>query len=237
MKAKPVQPSTLGLRNVKLLRGLPAERLERLASSCRWWHVAPGEQIVKRNSLDTEVHFVVSGRVRVTTFSAGGKRVTFRDEEAGEMFGDIAAIDGKPRSADVLALETVLVASLGSTAFLELVAGEQVVCERVLQRLANLVRLLSDRVIELSTLGVQNRIHAELLRLARQSGATGVQARIDPAPKHADVAGQVSTYREQVTRELSSLARHGLLARDGTALVLLDVPRLERMVDEVRTAT
>jgi CRP/FNR family cyclic AMP-dependent transcriptional regulator len=235
MKATPVQPSTLGLRKLKLLHGLPPERLERIASSCRWWHAAAGEKIVARNSLGTEVHFIVSGRVRVTTFSAGGKQVTFRDEEAGEMFGDIAAFDGKPRSADVLALESVLVASMTSSAFLDLVATEQVVRERVLQRLANLVRLLSDRVIELSTLGVQNRIHAELLRLGRQSGSAGVQARIDPAPKHAEVASQVSTNREQVTRELSSLSRQGLVAREGTALVLLDVARLERMVHEVRT--
>jgi CRP/FNR family transcriptional regulator, cyclic AMP receptor protein len=226
----------LGLRKVKLLHGLPTERLERIAATCRWWHVAAGDQIVTRNSPDTDVHFIVSGRVRVVNTFAGGKRVTFRDEEAGEMFGDIAALDGKPRSADVVALEVVLVASLTSAAFLDLVDTEKVVRERVMLRLANLVRLLSDRVIELSTLGVQNRIHAELLRLARQSGAVGSQARIDPAPKHADVASQVSTYREQVTRELSLLARQGLLARDGTALVLLDVPRLELMVHEVRIA-
>ena len=232
-----MQASTLGLRNVKLLVGLSAERLEWVAASCRWWPVAADQKIVTRNSLDTEVHFIVSGRVRVTTFSAGGKRVTFRDEDAGEMFGDIAALDGKPRSADVVALESVLVASMQSAVFLELVATEQIVRERVLRRLANLVRLLSDRVIELSTLGVQNRIHAELLRLARQTGASGTQASIDPAPKHLDVASQVSTNREQVTRELSLLVRQGLLARDGRALVLLDVPRLERMVHEVRNST
>jgi CRP/FNR family transcriptional regulator, cyclic AMP receptor protein len=236
MKAMPtVQASTLGLRHVKLLHGLPAERLELIASRCRWRNVPAGEPIVARNSLDCDVHFVVSGRVRVTTFSAGGRQVTFRDEDAGEMFGDIAALDGKPRSADVVALDSVLVASMTSEVFRDLIAHEDVVRERVLQRLSNLVRLLSERVIELSTLGVQNRIHAELLRLARESGAIGRQARIQPAPKHADVASQVSTYREQVTRELSALARQGLLAKEGNALILLDVPRLQRMVDEVRT--
>jgi CRP/FNR family transcriptional regulator, cyclic AMP receptor protein len=235
MKTTPIQASTLGLRNVKLLQGLPPERLEQIASACKWRNIPAGQSIVARNSLDGDVHFVVSGRFRVTTFSAGGRQVTFRDEEAGEMLGDIAAIDGKPRSADVVALDSVLVASMSSEAFRELIAMEDLVRERVLQRLANLVRLLSVRVIELSTLGVQNRIHAELLRLARESGAVGKQARIQPAPKHADVAGQVSTYREQVTRELSALARQGLLAKEGGALVLLDVPRLQRMVDEVRT--
>jgi len=230
-----LQPSSLGLRNAELLHGLSQERLDSLAAQCAWRTVQPGQVIFARNSRDRDVHFVVGGRVRITTFSAGGRQVTFRDEEPGEMFGDLAAIDGKPRSADVLALDTVLVASLTPEAFRELIASEPMVRERVLQRLADLVRLLSERVIDLSTLGVQNRIHAELLRLARHSGASGNQARLDPAPKHADIASQVSTYREQVTRELSALARQGLVAKEGSALVLLDLARLERMVAEVRT--
>lgn len=219
---------------VHLLQGLSQERLESLAAQCQWRRVEPGQGIVARNSPDRDVHFVVSGRVRVTTFSAGGRQVTFRDEDAGEMFGDLAAIDAKPRSADVLALDSVLVASLTPEAFRELIAAEPLVRERVLQRLAGLVRLLSERVIELSTLGVQNRIHAELLRLARQSGQEGNRIRIDPAPKHADIASQVSTYREQVTREFSALTKQGLLEKDGTGIVLTDVARLERMVEEVR---
>lgn len=220
---------------MRILQGLSQQRLEILAAQCGWRTVEPGHLIVARNGHDRDVHFVVSGRVRVTSFSAGGKQVTFRDEEAGEMFGDLAAIDGQPRSADVLALDNVLVASLSPEHFRALIAAEELVRERVLQRLAGLVRLLSERVIDLSTLGVQNRIHAELLRLARASGGSGAQARIDPAPKHADIASQVSTYREQVTRELSLLTRQGLLAKDGNALVLLDVPKLERMVEEVRS--
>ena len=229
-----VQPSTFGLKKVQLLQGLSQERLEILAHQCNWRRVEPGQVIVARNSPDRDVHFVVSGRVRVTSFSAGGRQVTFRDEEAGDMIGDLAALDGQPRSADVLALEDVLVASLTPEHFRALIASEPLVRERVLQRLAGLVRMLSQRVIDLSTLGVQNRIHAELLRLARLHGAEGNRVRLEPAPKHADIASQVSTYREQVTRELSALTKQGLLRKDGAALVLTDVARLARIVEEVR---
>jgi CRP/FNR family cyclic AMP-dependent transcriptional regulator len=229
-----VQASTIGLRKVKLLEGLTGERLAILAAQCTWRQVEAGQLIVARNSPERDVHFVVSGRVRVTSFSAGGRQVTFRDEPPGEMFGDLAAIDARPRSADVVALDSALVASLSPEAFRELIAAEPLVRERVLQRLAGLVRLLSERVIELSTLGVQNRIHAELLRLARLTGEGGKRVRLDPGPKHADIASQVSTYREQVTREISALVKQGLAQKDGGALVLLDVPRLERMVEEVR---
>jgi CRP-like cAMP-binding protein len=107
-------------------------------------------------------------------------------------------------------------------------------------RLASLVRQLSERVIDLSTLGVQNRLHAELLRLARAAnaslpqGADANQARLDPAPKHAALASQISTNREQVTRELNVLVRSGVLRKDGKALVVADVARLEAMVSQVR---
>ena len=62
-------------------------------------------------------------------------------------------------------------------------------------------------------------------------------ARIEPGPKHADIASQVSTYREQVTRELSALARAGILGKDGGVLVVRDVKRLEKMVEDVRAGT
>lgn len=230
-----VQPSTLGLRSVKLLQGLPPERLEAIAARCRWRTVPAGHFIVARNAPDRDVHLVVHGRVRVTTYAAGGRQVTFRDEDAGEIFGDLAAIDGQPRSADVLALESVLVASLSPEAFLQLIAEEELVRERVLRRLAQLVRSLSDRLLDLSTMCVPDRITAELLRMAHQNGVDGNRARLAPAPKHADLAGQVSTYREQVTREISTLVRQGLVKKDGGALVLTDVGKLERMVQEVRS--
>jgi CRP-like cAMP-binding protein len=81
---------------------------------------------------------------------------------------------------------------------------------------------------------VQNRIHGELLRLARQAGISDNRAILDPAPRHADIASQVSTYREQVTRELSALAKTGLLHKDQRRLVVRDVRALEALVYQVR---
>lgn len=228
--AKETQPSSLGLRSIRLLEGLSAERLEALAKQCAWRRYEPGQRIISRDAPDRDVHLLVAGTVRVTTYSAAGRQVTFRDERAGALFGDMAAIDEGRRSADVVALGGVLVASMAPAVFRGLLRDEPQVAERILRRLAGMVRRLSQRVIDLSTLGVQNRIHSELLRLARAAGIVGNCARIDPAPKHADLASQVSTYREQVTRELSALARRGLVEKQGGALVVRDVKRLEKMV-------
>ena len=225
--------ATLGLRRVPLLDGLSEDALQSLARDCAWRNLGAGETLIARNAPDRGVHFVVSGRVRVTMYSPSGRQVTFRDLVAGQFLGEIAALDGRPRSADAVAVESTLVASLTPEAFTRLRQQQPIVGERLLVHLATLVRGLSDRVIEVSTLGVQNRIHAELLRMARSGGVRDNRSRIEPAPRHADLASQVSTYREQVTRELSMLARDGLVAKDGRALVVLDVARLERLVAEV----
>ena len=226
--------SSLALRRIALLEGLSDPCLDRLAQQCLWQSVAAGKPLLLRAEHQGEVFLLVSGRVRVTTYSANGRQVTFRDSEAGEHFGYIAAIDGGPRSADVVTLEPCVVASLDRAAFLALLREEPLVAERVMQRLAALVRQLSERVIDLSTLGVQNRLHAELLRLARAAGIDGNQARLEPAPRHAALASQISTNREQVTRELNALVRSGVLRKDGRALVVADAGRLERMVAQVR---
>jgi hypothetical protein len=81
---------------------------------------------------------------------------------------------------------------------------------------------------------VQERVYGELLRLAKQAGVAGNAARIDPAPRHSDLASKISTYREQVTRELSAMAKQGLLQRCDRALVIPDIARLEKIVAGVR---
>jgi CRP-like cAMP-binding protein len=230
----PAQPSTIGLRSVEILEGLPEERLQSLAPQCTWRRYDPGQLIVSRSSISREVHLIVSGTVRITVYSAAGRQVTFNEERSGATFGEVAAIDGHPRTADAIAMESVLVASMPPGVFKQLIRDEPVVLERVLLRLTALIRRMSDRVIDLSTLGVQNRVHAEVLRLAREAGVERNSARIDPAPKHADIASRVSTYREQVTRELSVLTKSGILSKGAGALLVLDVERLEQMVKEVR---
>ncbi len=233
-RATPAEPSLLGLRQISLLKELPATALEQLGRDCRWRRYLPGQQVISRDAADRDVYLIVTGMVRATAFSAAGRQVTYRDIAAGEWFGDFSAIDGYARSADIVAAKETLVAAMSPAVFRQLLHAHPPVCDHMLLRLVTSVRELTERVFEFSTLGVQNRVHAELLRLARQSGVTKNRARIEPAPKHADIAAQVSTYREQVTREISRMVKQGLMSRDGHALVVQDVARLEGLVAAVR---
>jgi len=227
-------PSLIGLRAIRLFDGLPEAVVAEVAARCTWRHCRRGEYVISREMPDRDVLFIVAGRVQVQAFSSAGRQVTYRDIEAGGWVGDLAAIDGRPRSADIKALTDALVAALSPDDFLDLLARHPEINRRLLLRLAGFVRDLSDRVFDLSTLGVANRVHAEVLRLAREAGVADNQACIAPMPTHTEIASRVSTYREQVTRELSALQRLGLLRRESNRVIVTDVERLERMVREVR---
>ena len=80
---------------------------------------------------------------------------------------------------------------------------------------------------------MKNRIHAELLRLAREQEPSDNRADISPVPTHADIASRVSTHREAVTRELNGLIQSGLLAKKKRTLTVTDLLRLTKMVVDV----
>ncbi|TFY97467.1 Crp/Fnr family transcriptional regulator [Ramlibacter rhizophilus] len=224
-----MEPSSLGLRRIDLLQGLSVQRLNEISKQCAWRNYRAGQRLVSREAADRDLHMIVAGTVRVTSYSAAGRETSFRDLEAGTSYGELSALDGCPRSVDVVAIDSALIASLSPADFKALLREEWVVNERVLLRLTDLVRRLTDRVLDLSTLTVQQRICRELLRLAAKDHEGGAVGRIDPAPKHAELASLVSTYREQITREISALVKMGVLSKDGNALVVNDVVRLERI--------
>lgn len=157
--AHPTQPSSFALRGITLFEGLGTASLDRIAADCEWRPLQARQPVFNRCSTGSDVFFLVSGRVRITTYSPGGREVSFRDYGPGEHFGDLAAIDGQARSTDVVTLESSLLASLSRQDFLALLAREPAIALRMMEGLAGLVRRLTDRVMELSTLGVPTRLH------------------------------------------------------------------------------
>jgi CRP/FNR family transcriptional regulator, cyclic AMP receptor protein len=225
------------LHELELLKTASSAALLELARQCAWRTYKPGQQVISRESKDRHVYFIVRGKVRVSVYSAAGREVAFRDVGAGKCFGELSAIDGLPRSANVEAIEESIIASLPPQVFWKLLKTEPAVTANVVRLLTATIRSLSDRLFELSTLGIQNRVHAEILRLAKEAGVHDGAASIDSAPRHVDIASRISANREQVTKELSAMTRQKLIEKRGRALVVPDVPRLERVVAELRRST
>lgn len=221
------------LEQIEIFKGLEPREIERLSQRVNWRNYKAHQQIIGHQEISNEVYFMVSGTVRVILFSSAGKEVAFRDISAGECFGEFAAIDGAPRSANVIALTDVMIGSVPAESFCSILQEYPAASMALLTYLTRLVRSLSERIFEFSTLAVKNRIHSELMRLARDHIEDNNTARLAPAPTHADIASRISTHREAVTRELNELTKSGLLKRDGRTLIVTDVTELERMIHEV----
>jgi len=223
------------LADIPFLEPLSESSRAALEQRARWVRYGVNDTIIDRESESRDVFFVVEGRVRVVNFSISGREISFDEMEPGGVFGELAAIDGMPRSAAVVALTNTLVASISPDTFLNLLRDHPDLAIGVMQELTKIVRTSTERIMDLSTLGALNRVHSEILREARAHAEDGANtARISPIPVHADIAARVSTTRETVARVLSDLTKQGLVKREKDALAILDLERLEDLVEEVR---
>jgi CRP-like cAMP-binding protein len=207
---------------------------DREALTARWSirKFADGETILAHDEDSSDVFFVLDGRARATVFSEDGRTVAYRDIETGGIFGELSAIDGRARSATVVALDKVSAARLPQKVFRELVESRPTFAWALLNHLSRQVRRLSERVYEFSTLAVRDRLIRELLRLAEGGGREGDTVLIAPAPTHFELSAKISTHREAVSREMSALAKKGLVEKRAGSLVLLDLDSLRELADE-----
>jgi CRP/FNR family cyclic AMP-dependent transcriptional regulator len=222
------------LHGIDLLQGLDDGALEATARDCGWKAYGAHEQIIDRQSETKDVFFVVEGKVRVVNYSVSGREITLDDIEPGGHFGELAAIDGAPRSASVMALTPCRLAVMSQDRCLDLVQSSPGIAIRVMRGLAAIVRNSTERIMDLSTLAANNRVQADLLRLALNNMVGEDRAEISPIPVHGDVASRVSTTRETVARVMNDLARQGVVERQKNALIVNEVERLRDMVEEVR---
>jgi CRP/FNR family cyclic AMP-dependent transcriptional regulator len=224
------------LSRIGLFRSLMPDEISRLDTRCIWRRANAKEWILDYEDESTDIFFLISGVVRVMIRSVSGRETILRDINAGEFFGELAAIDGQARSASILAITEATIAKMAAATFLEVVISHPDICLQMLRLITGQVRMLANRINEFTTLGIRDRLYLELLRLSRPDRENVQQAIVSPPPLHADLAGRISTRRETVTKELSAMEREGLLQRRRGALVILDVPRLIGMIDEEKVS-
>ena len=222
------------LSNVRVLADLDtAERLK-LESRCKWRWCKPGQQLVEAGGPSREVFFIVEGRVNIVDVSESGREVVFAGLSAGDCFGELAALDGQPRSASVVASEKCLIATLDSGSFVELLRNRAEVTFKVLENLARMVRSSDTRIMELSTLAASQRVYAEMLRMCQPDAAgTGLWV-VRPLPPLREIASRVSTTRETVARAMGQVYSSGLMKRKGRNLYLMDRAKLEDLIKQMK---
>ncbi|UJP04889.1 MAG: Crp/Fnr family transcriptional regulator [Nitrosomonas sp.] len=230
----PIDRATAILSSIKEFQNLSTPDIEITANACQWFRYETDNEIVRYRDQSNSVFFITQGEIRIMYHSVSGQEVILCDLSAGEMFGELTALDGRPRSATAIAKTSVLLASMSAENFCNLIYTNRKIAEVILRRLTGQIRRLTERVYDYSTLTVRNRIQAELLRLAKNHMDSINTAIISPAPTQTEIAHLVSTHREAVSRELNELAKKKLIKRQKHELYVLDIERLTQMVNDAR---
>lgn len=210
---------------IRLLTPLSPAHRSAIAARCAWRRFRAGEVVLSREADDRDVLFLVSGRLRVVNYAASGREIAYAVVEAGAHVGELAALDGGPRSASVEAIDACLIACLPSGPFHELLLAHPQLAVAMLKNLARIIRRTDERIAELSVLSAMQRIYRELHRLARPQ--PGGAAAISPLPTQEQLAAMVGATRETVARALGQLAKHGIVRRRGRELLILKPDQLE----------
>src|SRR6478609_2979365 len=185
------------LGRVWVFQGLSEDELAHLCSLARTRQYKARETIVEKGEAATEFFVLLSGRAKVAMAGADGSDAAVNVMGPGEVFGEIAILDGQPRSATVTTLEECEMAVVGRQAFNDLLVSSPSIAIKLLAVLAGRVRELTTRLADRSFLDVPARLAKQLLWLARNHGTQGESGtRIDLRLSQQELGDLIGATRE-----------------------------------------
>ncbi|GHU36739.1 cAMP-binding protein [Betaproteobacteria bacterium] len=209
---------TIKLQNIPLLRGLEPDVLKQMVVALQIKQAGRGALILHKGGSGDYLLFLLAGRLQVVDTNEEGKEIGLSFILPGDYFGELSIVDGKPRSASVIACETSLIALLPRRQAQMLIYRHPLVAERVLQRMAASVRQASSYRAILGIPNAFQRVFSLLHHLA--AIAPGGLVVIDQMPTQQEIAIMVNTSRETVSRALSTLIKRGVVEKDLRRLIV-----------------
>jgi CRP/FNR family cyclic AMP-dependent transcriptional regulator len=226
--------SRADLAHILLFENLPDAAVRDFEQAATWRHYGEGDLVFDQASDTLEVYFVVEGAVRILGTIADGIDVVLAEVPAGNFFGELSAIDGKGRSARVVAARPSRLASVDGKSFIDLMQRHPIVALRVMERMARIIRSLDTKVVNLSSLSEGQRVMIELIRLAEPDLKLPGFWSIACLPPHAELAEWAGTTREAVAQTIGELARDGIVKRRGLGLEIGQWERLQQLAKPSR---
>ena len=216
------------LIKIPLLSYLSDNARNSFANKCRWVEFRANDTVIERGREDTNVYFIITGSVHVQNYSKTGRIVTYAIFEEGDMFGELAAIDGLPRSAWVCTITPCQMATAPGSEFLNLLSYSPETSLALLRRMSSDIRLLDERLADLTLLGAEQRACTELLRMAKPDWEDPGGYVVSPMLTHANFANLVGVSRETVSRIFRKLREDSLIVHNKRGLCIPNREKLER---------
>ncbi len=225
--------TTHRLGDVPLFAGLPTPILDELARESRVRRYPAGQVLWNEGDPGDALLVLEEGQVRISRFTAVGAEVVLAVQDAPAAVGELALLDGAPRSAAVIAQRPVVVRLLPRSQFLALLRREPTVVEGVLRTLAAMVRAGNSRHVATVGLDVPGRLAAWLLaRAADADGSSPRASEIDIGRSQGELALELGATRSTLNRALKRFETLGILTVRGQTIELHDAAALRPYTED-----
>lgn len=232
MKDAKSEPAVI-LRKVAIFSGLSEPELSYLATRVVPRRYGPAEIIFSEGDSCAGLFVVESGHVRIFKSSSNGREQVLSIDGPGSSIAELPVFDGGPYPASAVAVTDCGLLFLSKQDFQAMCLKYPEVALKVLRVVGARLRRLVGIIEELSFTTVRHRLVALLLRLAKTEGVQNGTAVTITLPAHnQELAAQIGTVRELVSRNMSRLQQEGMIEIDGRTVVLLDIAALTRTLEQ-----
>jgi CRP/FNR family transcriptional regulator len=220
------------LARVPIFADLSEEELRALAQRTAPRHLAAGELLFNEGQPCEGFYVVESGEMKIFKTGASGREQILTIERAGDSVAELPVFDGGPYPASAMAIADSVLLFLSKRDFRSVVLEHPEVGLKVLKAVGGRLRRLVGLIEELSFTTVRSRLVLQLLRLVKTQGeptARGIEITLPP---NQELASQIGTVRELISRNISRLQAEGLLRLDGKRVIVPDVDALAACVED-----
>ena len=217
------------LRKTPLFAGITEAEMAALAARASQRHFRRGELLFGEGDPCTGLFLVASGKIRIFKMSAAGREQVLAVEGPGSSFAEVPVFDGGNYPAAASAVEDTEVVFISRKDFQNFCREHPDVALKVIAVVGSRLRRLVDIIEELSFTTVRQRLISLLLRLADTAGTPSKEGvRLELVKSHQDLAAELGTVRELVSRNLGRLQAEGFLEVEGRKIVVKDLAGLKR---------
>ncbi|HEY3359535.1 MAG TPA: Crp/Fnr family transcriptional regulator [Polyangia bacterium] len=211
------------LKKIPLLQDLPAEAMARLAESVEINEVRRRQVVYLPGDPGRSVYFVNGGRVKISKVTRDGKELTLAYRGPGDLFGELAMVDGGPREEMAEAMDNALLTELERGDFERLVQAQPLLGFRLAKLLTVRRREIENKIENLVFKDVNAKLAELLLRLGSDYGVDDARGTLVALKiTHQEMANLIGSTRETVSLTLSQFKRRGLIRTDGRKVIIAD---------------
>jgi len=218
------------LRSVNIFSDLSENELISIKDVCTTRNYPKNSMIILEEEMGDVVFIVMSGTVKITRVNDEGKEVILAMLGSGEVFGEMAILDGESRSANALSQENCEVVTINREDFLNIIKTNNKVAINLMTEFAIRLRKSDQQIEALSLDDAEHRIGVSILNLAEEMGVIRQgSVTVENLPYQQDIANMAGTSRETVSRVMKIFEERGLITKAGHTLSIPDYAFFKRI--------